>query len=240
LILGPGGTGKTTLAHLLAGDVNILIDPPGYYSPSLFAESIPLLGAPEIEIAVLPGQNFRLEREFTKMTGNLANGAYRGLILVVDYGHHAIESEWIKEHRLFKRKKTAFLKSLLEEQRKEELELLDRLLPVFKAITHKFWILVIVLKEDLWSGRRERDAAVKHYRDGPWGARMNELLKSVNPERFYLHTAYASLHIQNFTTRGGRETLKRNVAGYDAVRQRQSLEELFKAFDALREWEAKP
>src|SRR4051812_19573959 len=35
LILGPGGTGKSTLARVLAGDVNVLLDPPGYYEPSL-------------------------------------------------------------------------------------------------------------------------------------------------------------------------------------------------------------
>ena len=29
LVLGPGGTGKTTLARLLAGDADLLLDPPG-------------------------------------------------------------------------------------------------------------------------------------------------------------------------------------------------------------------
>ena len=104
-------------------------------------------------------------------------------------------------------------------------------------MTHKFWVLVVVLKQDVWSSKQ--DAVVQFYRDGEWGKKMNELLGGLDPKLFYLHTVFASLFIQNYTTRGGRETPKKNAAGYDSVRQRQSLEELFRALDALSEWEEK-
>ena len=126
---------------------------------------------------------------------------------------------------------------LLAAQQKEELDLLLKLMPFLTTITQKMWLLVVVLKQDLWAP--QQDEVVKHYRDGAWGAKMNELVKALDPKLFDLQTAYASLHIQNYTTKGGRETLKRNAAGYDAVRQRESLVSLFQKFDLLQEWEEK-
>lgn len=238
LILGPGGTGKSTLARVLTGDVNVLIDPPGYYEPTMDVESRPLLGEPGIELVDVPGQTYR-QWEFGKFTADLVRGAYRGVILVADYGYHAIESEWKKDHRLYEKGKSkAFVTKLVAEQRQEETALLDKLLPSLKAVNGKLWVLVVVLKQDLWVS--EQSEVVRHYQEGEWGSRMNEVRKALDGKPFYLHTVYACLHIQNYTTRGGRETLKKNTAGYDAVRQRESLAELLQAFDALRKWEEKP
>jgi hypothetical protein len=235
LILGPGGTGKTTLARFLSGDVNVLIDPPGYYVPSFSVESVPLLDAPGVELVVMPGQGYRLQPEFGKLTSELVRGAYRGLILAVDYGYHAIESEWSREHKLYHGNKKEFIGNLLVSQRQEELDLLDKLIPSLNAITQRMWLLVVVLKQDLWSSQQ---ATVKrHYEDGAWGVKMNQVVSAHNSNLLCQRTAYASLHIQNYTTRGGRDTLKKNTAGYDATRQRQSLVELFQVIDALREWE---
>ena len=235
LIIGPGGTGKTTLARFLAGDVNVVLDPPGFYEPSLLVDSLPLNGSKNIEMVVAPGQDRHRKREFDDLMAALVAGVYRGLILVVDYGHHSIEMESARDHALYKTTKAAFVRDLLEFQREEEIEILSSVLPFIKAATQKLWVLVVVLKQDLWAPQQE--IAVKHYRDGEWGKRLAELHSVVESKLIYLDTLFASLHIQNLTTRGGRQILKKNAAGFDAIRQRQSLKALFQALDALLEWE---
>ena len=115
--------------------------------------------------------------------------------------------------------------------------MLDKLVPSLKAVTGKMWVLVVVLKQDLWVS--EQAEAKQFYERGDWGSRMNEVRKALDGNLFDLHTVYACLHIQNYTTRGG-EMLKKNTAGYDAVRQRESFAELLQAFDTLRKWEEQP
>lgn len=235
LILGPGGTGKSTLIRVLAGDANVLLDPPGYYEPTIAIESHSLLGETGIELVDVPGQTYR-QWEFGKLTADLVRGAYRGVILVVDYGYHAIELERKQDHRLYEKgKPKEFVPKLVAEQRQEELALLDKLLPSLKAVTGKLWVLVVVLKQDLWV--RDQAEVRRFYSEGEWGRRISEVQKALDGKPFYMHTVYACLHIQNYTTAGGRQTLKENTAGYDAVRQRASLAELLQAFDALRKWE---
>jgi hypothetical protein len=55
LILGPGGTGKTTLAWILTGEVNWLLDSPWEYSQSIHTEQYRLPGTPAVEVVVPPG-----------------------------------------------------------------------------------------------------------------------------------------------------------------------------------------
>ncbi len=237
LILGPGGTGKSTLARFLSGDVNVLLDPPGYYEPSFGVETVPLLDTPGVELVVMPGQSWRFGAEFQKVSGALANGDYRGVIVVVDYGHHAVEFESWRHHKLATEGKRAFLGRLLAEQRQSELDLLDRLVPLLQAARRKTWVLVVVLKEDVWADKRAE--VVQHYTgQGTWATKLTGLTAARPDDTLFLHTVFASLHIQNYATTGG-EVLKRNVAGYDAVRQRKSVEDLARILDAVREWEGR-
>jgi len=185
-----------------------------------------------------------LESEFGQFTADLVKGAYRGVILVVDYGYHAIKSVRVRDHyhTVFgeaKGKRKEFLPKLLTAHRKEELDLLTKLLPYLKTVAEKLWVLVVVLKQDLWVTDQSR---VEDYyeRSGPWSVLMNDLRKAMSGKPFWLHTVYSCLHIQNYTTKDGSEIIKRNTAGYDAVSQRKALTGLLEVFDALRAWEEQP
>jgi ABC-type multidrug transport system ATPase subunit len=59
LILGPGGVGKTTLARILAGEYDFLLESPGEYDESIGIERYTLADAPKVNIVVSPGQEIR-------------------------------------------------------------------------------------------------------------------------------------------------------------------------------------
>lgn len=239
-ILGPSGVGKSMLARVLSGDVNALLDPPPYYDPSLSVETVPLLGETGIELTVFPGEPYRFEREFGKFTADLVKGAFRGVILVVDYGYHAIKSARVRDHVLYEKgKRKEFLPKLLTAHRQEELDLLKKLVPSLMKVAGKLWVLVVVLKQDLWETDQARVEDF-YAGQGEWSLLLNDVRKVMDAKTFSLHTTYSCLHIQNYTTSNGRETIKKNVAGYDSVSQRQALTELLEVFDALRDWEEQP
>jgi hypothetical protein len=56
LILGAGGVGKTTLARLLSGDFDLLLDGLERYDESIGIEHYALKDAPKVEVVVPPGQ----------------------------------------------------------------------------------------------------------------------------------------------------------------------------------------
>ncbi len=56
LVIGPGGTGKTTLARLLAGETDWLLAPPSAYAPSANIEHHSLTDPPA-EIVVPPSSS---------------------------------------------------------------------------------------------------------------------------------------------------------------------------------------
>ena len=55
LILGPGGVGKTTLARLLSGEFDLLLDGMERYDESIGIERFALKDAPNVEIVCPPG-----------------------------------------------------------------------------------------------------------------------------------------------------------------------------------------
>jgi hypothetical protein len=61
LIIGSGGVGKSTLARILSGDFDWLLDEPWRYDESLGIEEFALKDDPKTNIVVPPGQKNRHE-----------------------------------------------------------------------------------------------------------------------------------------------------------------------------------
>lgn len=150
LILGAGGTGKTTLARMLAGEVETIFDPPGAYAASVLVERYELLGSPGVEIVVPPGQQTRRFATWDDLLSDVTNGLFRGVVIVTAYGHQSIARESYKAHPLFHSRLDEFRIALVEQQRIEELAILEQLVPILRVAPGKLWLLSVVTKQDLW------------------------------------------------------------------------------------------
>jgi hypothetical protein len=233
---GRGGTGKTTLAKLLAGEIDWLLDPPGQYQASVNIERYQLPGSPPVEIVVPPGQQHRRGADWDDLLADVAAGKYRGLILVTASGYQSIARGSYKDHPLYSGKKDKFVSALIDQQRAEELAILDRLIPVFGVVPVRFWLLSVVAKQDLWWPNRQE--VENHYRTGEYQARLAGVFPPGGRRDRRHEVCPVSLVIQNWTTQTAGERLRPNAEGYDQIAQVSSIRRLLETLDALREWEA--
>jgi hypothetical protein len=234
LILGPGGTGKTTLARLLSGDVDLLLDPPGTYQASVGMERYELLGTPTVEIVVPPGQSHRQGATWAELLAAVAAGKFRGIILVTAYGHQSLARDSYQQHPLYAGDKDAFRTELLARQRADELAILDQLTPVLGVAPCRLWLLSIVAKQDLWW--QNRHEVEKHYREGDYQSRLAAIFGEKGHRDRRHELCCTSLVIQNWVTAAG-ERLKPNAEGYDQALQVAAIRRLLETVDALRRWE---
>lgn len=232
LVIGSGGVGKTTLAKILAGEYDFLLDSPGPYVESLDDECIPN-AEDGVEFVVPPGQKHR-RGSWPDAMSKLSSGAFRGLIVINAHGYHSIGPLSYTQHPLYDGRLDIFLRDYLEERRQEEIEVIDLLLPHLSATSKRIWILTIVTKQDLWWD--DSHTVEEFYRSGPYGAKLEELDGKLAPNLFRRELVFASLVIKNFET-GESERLKPNIAGYDHGDQATSLRRLFETVDALQKWE---
>jgi hypothetical protein len=90
LVMGAGGTGKTTLAQLLSGNQPGLLGVPRDYEESIAIERLMLKDDKNVEIVIPPGQQHRRDATWADLESELVDGKYRGLILVSAYGYHSL------------------------------------------------------------------------------------------------------------------------------------------------------
>jgi hypothetical protein len=234
LIIGAGGVGKTTLARILSGDFDWLLDDPWQYAESFGLEEFALNDNPKTQIVVAPGQTIRREATWHDVERNLASGQYRGVILVGAFGYHSLLRLSYKDHPLFTGKREEFLSAFLEECRRDELAIHRRIVSTLATAPGKMWLFTVVTKEDLWEP--DRPGAERFYTSGEYAEQLSPVLAVKGTANFRHELVTVSLVISNFET-GRQETLRPNAAGYDHRRSVESIRRLQEALDALREWE---
>jgi hypothetical protein len=235
LVIGPGGSGKTTLGLLLSGEYDWLTDSPRAYTESRKLERYTLKDDKRVEVVVPPGQKHRREAYWSNLQADIAAGKFRGVILLAAYGYHTLAAQLsYKDHPLYARKKGAFLGAYLEEHRREELRILQQLTPYLGLCPHRVWLLTLVAKQDLWWD--DHAAVERHYRDGEYGGEVRKLSTAKGNRDFRHETVLASLVISNFDT-SRQERLKANAEGYDQRMQVESIRRLMETAGALKDWE---
>src|SRR5262249_13073676 len=103
-----------------------------------------------ISVTVPPGQLHRRDATWKELEAGIAADKYRGLILVNAFGYHSLGEISYKALPLYKGDDASFLASYLEDRRREEIKVLNRLIPHIATTRKKFWLLNVVSKADLW------------------------------------------------------------------------------------------
>ncbi len=232
LIIGPGGTGKSTFGRILADQYDAILQSLGVYEESIDIETYSLKDDPSVEIIVPPGQEQRRDFTWSTLGQEISGGKFRGIVLVGAYGYHSFFGVSFKKHRLYKSGKKEFLQAFLKDRRSEEITVLNELAPFIKACNKKCWLLTLVTKQDLWW--RNRAAVDNFYRIGDYG----KIIKKIQRGKNTLHheVVYTSLMIANFKT-GEDELLVKTSPGYDLEKQISTWKAWFKVFENLKNWE---
>src|SRR5262245_18439250 len=117
ILLGAGGTIETLLGHLLAAGLQGLFEVASEYKESLDIEKHALKDDPSIEIVVGQGQAHCREQGWAEFLQDIANGRYRGVILVNAYGYHYLRHKCYKDLPLYQSDKVVFLRRWIEDRR---------------------------------------------------------------------------------------------------------------------------
>lgn len=213
-VVGPGGVGKTTVGHFLAGDTKSVQDSSAYRE-SRGTEKFNLEGEYISTITVVPGQEHRRDDHWNKLTRNLQQGKSRGIINLVSYGYHSFGQMSYKQHPSYEESmsKDDFLLKYFSEKRAEEISVMEeRIVPAIKLIDGPIWMITLVTKQDLWW--TERNQVEAHYRKGEYNRHIENLEKSLGVQNFKHEYLSVCLTANNFRSGTG-EDLALVTAGYD-------------------------
>jgi hypothetical protein len=234
LIIGPGGTGKTTLARFLSGDVDWFEESPGQYLESIDLELFALNDDPDVELVVAPGQEYRRASTWPELLRQVAEGAFRGIVLMNSFGYHTFSTPSYRNHRLYAGNKSSFFQAFLADRLEDELRILREIVPHLLVCNEKVWVLTIISKQDLWWNKQKE--AEQHYLQGEYKTLLRSVAQKVGDWRFRDELVMMSLIIRNLKTIAG-ERLQANVSGYDMQTMMHSIRQLLRVLNGLQSWE---
>jgi hypothetical protein len=213
VICGAGGTGKSTLGKILAGDFGLdnILQP---YQMSVRTEELKLDSKIPSSILVLPGQSQFWNDSLRK----ISNGEIDLIINVVSYGYHSFgRSGYIsyQNHPDYQTGMTAkqFVDAYATKKLSVELELLNTLEPHL-SLAHKKKVIFITLvtKQDLWWNNRYQ--VEDYYKLGDYDRKVQSIETQLGRNNFTHRYISLSLVTENFRI-GESEILAPVAAGYE-------------------------
>lgn len=226
-IFGCGGTGKTTLATLLDGEISIG-EVTGAYVLSPNTEESEIEEKRFGKVFTVPGQEKHHDNHWGPLLDAVKRSKNPLVINVVSHGYHAISRTPIRKvHSLSGGITDKSVRAFLEEQRKNEVRFLKYMVGNLRQFPGDLDLVTIVTKQDLWWAEREK--VQTHYteissgdvtKDTPADETTYEdqirLLESAVGTGSFNHTLVsASLgHINLLTSKGA--LVAPVAAGYDA------------------------
>uniref|UniRef100_UPI00404B1217 hypothetical protein n=1 Tax=Gelidibacter sp. TaxID=2018083 RepID=UPI00404B1217 len=228
IIFGAGGTGKTTLSHILSNtpitDFN--------YSETPTIEKVKINSNIIGHYLVAPGQERRVERYWPELYRKLGKDQITGIINVVSNGYHSIEIgnlSYKTTSYYEKESKSKFLEKYLTIQKEKEIDYLKKISEQIKTTKNKFWMITLVNKQDLWWDKK--DSVKDYYVNGKYNNIIEDIYSSKGNSNF-VHE-YVSCALINNNFKIGSDFCKETVKGYDEPTKQENLNNFVKKLNSL-------
>lgn len=236
VIFGAGGTGKSTLGKILAGEFGLdnILQP---YQISVRSEQLQLDSKIPSSILVVPGQSGFIN-QWDEPLRQIANSQIDLIINVVSYGYHSFTKSGYSTYRSHPHYQTGmtadnFVAIYSQNNRDIEMELINKLAPALSLVHQKKTVMItLVTKQDLWWSNRV--GVSDYYQSGDYDRVIKVVEQKLGSNNFVHQYISLALVTENFRVSDS-EILIPVAEGYEqkiqVVNYYQLLEFLESTFD---------